>query len=202
MGSEAGRGGGRSRSNGSHLDGRGQTGVDFLVGVGVFILTVGFAVAFAPGMFSPFVEGQAQPLAADRAADTLVGALLVGERPSTLDTACTLAFFGVGSATCPFEPSETTGDGLARELGLTDPTSERYNSVYRVNVTLERGVAGSPESVVLCGSDAPSPSVHDCSTGTRLAVGPPPDRTTASVVVATRVVRVDETDATLVVRVW
>lgn len=182
---------------------RGQTGVDFLVGVGVFMLTVGFVVAFVPGMFSPFVGGQELSLVADRGADTLVGDLLAAPAPSVLDEGCTVAFFGVGSdAGCGFSQAETTGDGLASELGLTNPDSPRYNTVYRVNVTLERSVPGTPEREVLCGSDTPSPSVHTCGSGTRLAVGPPVTSTTESVVTTSRVVYVSGGEAILVVRVW
>jgi hypothetical protein len=150
---------------------RGQTGLDYLVGIGVFLLTVGFVLAFVPGTLTPFTASAAQPMVADRAADTLVAGLADGPEPNVLDTTCTLAFFGVGSDPgCAFASGAT-----ADELGLPEFT--------RVNVTLERSVAGT--------------AVRDV----RYTTGPSVP-TTEPVVTATRAVYVDGQDAVLVVRVW
>lgn len=179
---------------------RGQTGVDFLVGIGVFLLTVGFVVAFVPGILAPFSDDQELPLVADRAADTVVGDLLAGPEPSVLDVACTLEFFGVGSGGgCSLVP-DPSGDGLATELGLSSTGGGRYNTQYHVRVSLEPNVPDDPDRGVLCGTDAPS--VHTCGAGTRLEIGPRVPTSTDSVVTATRVVYVDGQDAILVVRVW
>lgn len=73
---------------------RGQTGVDFIVGVGIFLLTVGFVVAFVPGMLSPFTEESTGRLVADRIADDLVAdTLATGPGSDTLDPERTWAFF-------------------------------------------------------------------------------------------------------------
>lgn len=178
---------------------RGQTGVDFLVGTGVFLLTVGFVIAFAPGMFTPFTDGQATPLVANRIADTVAGDFLAGSQPSVLNETCTLAFFGAASDVgCPFDGSQTTSDeGLPTELGVS--------SWHRINVTLERNITGGPDREVLCGSSASTPSVHVCASppaDTRLAVGPTPPTTVDSVVTASRVVAVDGVRAVVEVRVW
>lgn len=174
---------------------RGQTGVDYLVGIGVFLLTVGFVVAFLPGTLTPFTTGTAQPLVADRAADTVVAGLADGPEPNVLNTTCTLAFFGVGSdAGCAFDATETSNDDtLAEALGLREFT--------RVNVTLERSVDGTVTREVCSGSASP-PAIEPCASGgVPLTTGPPvPEGGPA--VTASRTVSVDGTDAVVVIRVW
>lgn len=176
---------------------RGQTGLDFLVGIGVFLLTVGFVVGFLPGTLTPFGEATERPLVADRAADAVVAGLADGPEPNVLNATCTLAFFGVGSdAGCAFDASETTtDDGLRAELGAPAFT--------RVNVTLERSVAGTTDREIRCGTAPPAvPLVHACTPGdSRLATGPPAP-SAGGVVTATRTVSVDGGDAVVVVRVW
>ena len=150
---------------------RGQTGLDYLVGIGVFLLTVGFVLAFLPGTLTPFTDGTEQPVVADRAADTIVVGLAAGAEPNVLNTTCTLTFFGAeNTADCAF-----TSGATPDELGLPEFT--------RVNVTLERSVAGT--------------TVRDVryATGPRVPTNEP-------VVTATRTVYVDGADAVLVVRVW
>ncbi|WP_255195953.1 DUF7287 family protein [Halorarius litoreus] len=173
---------------------RGQTGLDFLVGIGLFLLTVGFVLAFVPGTLTPFSDATEQPLVADRLADTVVAGLAEDTEPNVLNTTCTVAFFGVAPDTgCAFDGSETTtADGLATELGAPAFT--------RVNVTLERSVAGTSTRTVRCGTASPL-AIGDCSSGSPLATGNavPAD---ASVVTATRAVWVDGQDAVVVVRVW
>lgn len=180
---------------GSGQGDRGQTGLDYLVGIGVFLLTVGFVVAFVPGTLSPFTAGTEQPLVADRAADTVVAGLADGPEPNVLNTTCTLAFFGVGSDTrCAFDGSETSEDDtLAAALGLREFT--------RVNVTLERTVDGTATREICSGTASPPAIEAGGSGGTPLATGPPvPDD--GAVVTATRTVYVDGMDAVVVVRVW
>lgn len=53
---------------------RAQTTLDFLVGTSVFLVAVGLAFTFVPGMLDPFAGGrEVNALAADRAAAELVG---------------------------------------------------------------------------------------------------------------------------------
>lgn len=168
---------------------RGQTGLDFLVGMGVFLLTVGFVVGFVPGMFAPFTGGQEHPLVADRTVDTLARDALAGDRPSVLDEACTVAFFGVDNdATCPYDETVPVRDRLA------------LPSAYDLNVTVERNVTGSADREVLCGTDD---AVVTCSsTTTRLAAGESVPRGTSDVVTATRLVYAGTREVAVVVRVW
>lgn len=53
-------------------DERGQTGLDFVIGIGIFLLAVGFLVAFAPNMVAPHSDSPELPLVADRAANYAV----------------------------------------------------------------------------------------------------------------------------------
>lgn len=171
------------------IDERGQTAVDFLVGVGVFVLVLALVFAFVPELFAPFDDDQARPLVADRSADRLVGSLRGADLgPSTLSTDCTLAFFGAAGATgCGFDPAADLPD----RAGIADR--------YHVNVTVERNTTADPGVETLCsdGSD-----VLACPAATTLAVGPPVPTERGSVSVARRTVYLDGRDATLVVRVW
>jgi hypothetical protein len=108
--------------------GRGQTGVDFIVGVGIFLLTVGFVVSFVPGMLGPFSDEPTGPLVADRIADDLVErSLATGVGTSTLDPDRTRAFFD--------------RTAVPDRLALPDGS--------HLNVTLEASVSGSAARVVV-----------------------------------------------------
>ena len=57
---------------------RGQTSIDFVVGIGVFLLAVAFVLAFVPSMFAPFFGmGAGDALTADRSAAYLAENALV-----------------------------------------------------------------------------------------------------------------------------
>lgn len=59
---------------------RGQTAIDFVVGMGVFLLAVGFVLMFVPSMFAPFFgAGIGDPVTADRATSYLVEERLAEE---------------------------------------------------------------------------------------------------------------------------
>lgn len=174
---------------------RSQTGIDFVVGMGIFLLTVGFVVGFVPGMLTPFGDETGTPLLADRIADELVGdALAASPGSASLDEECTIAFFGAGSPTgCPFE-----GDGPATDwLALPDGA--------HLNVTVERDVAGPAPRETLCASvgDSTDGNVTTCEDGnTRLAYGLAVPGVGASVTTATRLVALDGEAVVVVVRLW
>ena len=170
---------------------RGQTGVDFVVGMGVFLVAVAFVMSFVPGMMTPFGDGNGAPMIADHVADELVyGALADHARPSTLDEQCTLAFFGLNTTTgCPFDDPANATDWLGVPTG------------YHLNVTVERYVGGGTGPERLCGS---SVAVTTCTSPTdeRLVWGEEVPVTSASVTTASRVVYLDGEDAVVLVRVW
>lgn len=74
---------------------RGQTNLDFAVGVSVFLLTAIFVLTFVPGMLEPFEESTQEEISsADRIATELVEETLASpDRPHLLDRECTIIFF-------------------------------------------------------------------------------------------------------------
>lgn len=57
----------------SHGRTRGQTPIDFVTGMGVFLLAMAFLFAFIPAMFAPFQQaGIGDPVTADRSVSYLV----------------------------------------------------------------------------------------------------------------------------------
>lgn len=156
---------------------RAQLGFDFLAGMSLFLIVVGFVFNFAPVMFDPFTTGAGGDMTtADRTAATLAGDLLVeeGTAPNVLNTTCTEDFF---------EPS-----GPDADCGFDEDASDLHaavgvSSTTKLNVTIE----GSGTVVV--------------SGGVPLSAGPTPT-STASVTVSQRIVFLDGEEETLLVRVW
>lgn len=145
---------------------RGQTVIDFAVGAGVFLLTVGVVFAFIPTIFEPFSNAVGgSTLVADRTADHLAGSLLAADpaSPSVLSTACAAAFFGANDtlatdANCGFTADEPTTALLGvgdrdvnvtvrqlRDSPSTGPPVER--SVDGAGYLLTRGTTGSQTDV-------------------------------------------------------
>ncbi|UPV73591.1 hypothetical protein M0R89_13715 [Halorussus limi] len=157
---------------------RGQTSIDFVVGMSVFLLTVAFVVAFLPGMFGPFTAtGSGDVLAADRTAGLLAEQTLADPtNPGVLNATCTAEFFS------------KTDDGAIAACGLGADSSDLdaalgLGSATGVNVTIERG--GTVRS----------------KRGVTLAAGPEPP-VSESVVVSRRVVLLGGDNANLYVRMW
>lgn len=154
---------------------RGQYGFDFLAGMSVFLITIGFIFGFAPGMFSPFTSDTGpNMIVADRSAASLSEQLLVESTaaPGNLNESCTKKFFDAGGASgCHFDAD---ADDLHAALG-TDAT-------VRLNVTIEDNGTIVDE-------------------GVRLAAGPAPDPS-SGVTVSQRIVFLYDQEQTLYVRVW
>ena len=173
--------GGASRS-------RGQTPVDFVAGMGVFIVAVGFVVWFVPDLFVALDGGADTPMMADRVASQVTGPLLGEPTAGVLDTTCTIAFFtGTGGAGCGFN----AGAPVADTVGVDTP--------YSVNVTLEQAVSGGPETQLL---RADGGDIVAGNTGTLLTTGPNPPSSGGEVTVVRRPVVVDGEYAYVVVRIW
>lgn len=159
---------------------RGQTTLDFAVGIGLFVLVLGFVFGFVPGLFAPLADDPARPQVADRAAGRLVTTLDRPGEPAVLNASCTRTLFGVEDLSdCGFDP-----DGpLTGVAGVGDD--------YGLNVSLARNRTAAPglEPVVTDG-------------GAELVAGPPVPGGSSSVDVARRVASLDGRDVTVVVRVW
>lgn len=160
---------------------RSQTALDFLVGMSVFLLAVGFTFGFVPTMFEPFQVGAGGgTVVADRAAGHFVGtALAVPGTPAILDRGCTRDFFNASVETPPEDCNWTYGDGsleaLRNETGADGFTG--------MNVTIERGG-----------------TIRDLD-GVTLDAGPAPPRH-ESITVSNRIVSIDGEEHRLKVRVW
>lgn len=156
------------------MNDNGQTNIDFLIGMSIFLLSVAFVLALIPSVFEPFAaDSGSNSLVADRAATTMVEDVL-GEPgdPAVLNTTCTTAFF---DETVPPGCSYTTTD-LNDALAISATT--------RLNATIEKH--GSIRTIG----------------ATRLAAGPVPPTRSSSVVISRRVVLLDGDDYRLNVRVW
>lgn len=101
---------------------RGQTVLDFVVGMSVFLVAVGFTFAFVPSLLEPYAVGEgATVIVAERGAARLAESSLAGGSTATLSHACTLAFFD-GTAPPADEECGWTenADDLHAELGVDD----------------------------------------------------------------------------------
>ncbi|ELZ52012.1 hypothetical protein C465_02846 [Halorubrum distributum JCM 9100] len=111
-------------------DDRGQTVLDFVVGMSVFLVAVGFTFAFVPSLLEPYAVGEgATVIVAERGAARLAESSLAGSSlagagsTATLSHACTLGFF---NETAPGAAAESdcawtaTAADLHAELGVDD----------------------------------------------------------------------------------
>ena len=127
---------------------RGQTTLDFAVGMSIFLSVVAFTFGIVPTMFAPFeTETGTNAVMSDRAADRLTTTALVESpsRPSILNGTCTQSFFD-GS---PPGPCRYGSADLHEALGLggsvTVNVSVRNDSGIRVlgGTRLARGPSAS-----------------------------------------------------------
>ena len=180
------------RDESGETSGRGQTNLDLLIGVSVFLITAGFVLATASGMTDPFVGSQETPLVADRTTALLAeGMFVTSGSPDELNGTCTFGFFNasMGAGTCSIPYDETEPD-LPTRIGI--------DSRYELNVTIRRNTTGGSDPDVLCTDGA---SVGECPDTTRLAAGPtPPD--SGSTFSASRGAYLDERDVVIEVIVW
>ena len=111
---------------------RGQTILDYSVGVSVFLAAIIFVVAFIPSMFAPFDDSTGGASStADRAVDRLtLDVLLTTPRsPGELDEICTEGFFnGTVPSDCRYSTAASSTSALRTVLGLGATTD--------VNVTV------------------------------------------------------------------
>ena len=184
---------------------RGQTTLDFAVGMSTFLLVFAFVLTFIPGMIQPFsASDQEATVVADRVADQLSQGLLGDPgTPYVLNGTCTADFFD-DAAECSF-----SGNNVSERVGLS-----RYGEgkPYRsqINVSVEGNLSDSDGSAVLCRDDTNETIVErdngSCDEGDPADVvlqdGATLPENRSSVVVARRAVSIDSRDATLLVRVW
>ena len=179
---------------------RGQTTLDFAVGVSIFLAVVMFIFLFVPGIVAPFTVGaQDETVTVNRVADGLTqGQLGSPERPGVLRTDCTVDFFEHASAGgSTIDSCGIRGEDLAEFVGVTD----RQN----VNVTItgdpSPGDAGT-EQLCWDGSNGRVVERDSGACGVLLAAGDTPPPNNADSVKATRVALLSGEDITLTVEMW
>lgn len=187
-----------SRSGGRAGTLRGQTTLDFAVGMSIFLLTLAFVFTFVPGMLAPFDDTtQAETVAANRVADNLTtGTLGDPDAPYVLDRQCVVEFFNTSTADCNFD-----GGTTAERVGVVD--------WQPVNVTVSGNGTGS-ESVVLCWDRGSGEFIErsdsDCTPGSNgdvvLSGGSDPAGSSGKTVSAKRVALLDGRDVTVEVVMW
>jgi hypothetical protein len=182
---------------------RGQTTIDFTLGVVVFIVAILFVFTFVPGILSPFeLGGSEDPALSDRVADSLAqGTLGSPETPHSLDRYCTVAFFNDSRSTSPAD-CRYSGEALEQRLNL--------DTTQRVNVTLNADRDGDGETELLCWQSedaldgADLKEAGNCGGGSpvTLAAGDEVPSDTASTVTARRVVSLHGQTVMMEVVVW
>ena len=189
-----------NRQPGRRRGDRGQTTLDFAVGVSIFLAVLVFIFLFIPGILSPFTaSAQDETVTSNRVADQLAsGTLASPAEPYVLDSYCTVAFFENNPGNCRF-----SGGSLEAQLGLDTGN-------HQVNVSLRgtpSGGAGGQEIVCWDGTGADtglvesSSSACDGADDTVLTRGDPVPTARPSVT-SVRVVSLDGTDVTLFVEMW
>jgi len=175
---------------------RGQTTLDFAIGMSIFLAVVVFIFLFIPGILSPFSQGgQADTASSNRVADQLAqGALGSPSEPFVLDRYCTVEFFANGSQDqCQYddEPPE-------RQLGL-----DRFQSV---NITIKADLDTPADGAeILCwdnGDGLIEQSDPGGACDVQLARGDPLSASTDDSVTSQRLVSLNRDDVTLYVRMW
>lgn len=168
-------------------DDRAQMLPDFVIGMAVFLLTIGFVISFIPQMTVPY-QGQERPIVAERISNTLADDLLAEQGTlSQLNETCTEELFTEAeSGVCPFDASTSVNE----QVGVS--------SRYTVNVSIKRNVSGGPEPEILCANDG---SFGTCGSNP-LAIGPPVPSAGESVVTSRRAVFVGGNVSELEVSVW
>lgn len=190
----------RSAIIASHQGDRGQTTLDFAIGVSVFLLAVGFVVLFIPTMFDPFSLGDgAGPVVAERSATHLVDGLLVADpsTPGTLDAGCTIAFFTANTTAATAEDCRVVpSSSLARDVGAISEeaaTNEDVPQSWRVNASVQ--ALAERNGVAVRANEVRSGYGTD-----RLARGPDAQGRNADTY--SKVVTIDDNRYRVVVRVW
>lgn len=181
----------------SKVDSRGQTTLDFAIGISIFLAVIFFTFLFVPGILDPFTgSAQDETVSTNRVADQLTKGMLGSPRqPYTLDDYCTVQFFANGPAPrCSFE--EQTA--IERQFGF-DPARQNINITIRGNATT---TAQSDE--LLCWDHDSEMLVERSNTecDVPLMRGDNPPVNSSPSVTALRVVVLNGQDVTVYVEMW
>jgi len=174
---------------------RGQTTLDFAIGISIFLLVILFVFAFVPGLLQPFsASGADHGIVAGQVADRLSQGLLGDPSdPYVLDRHCTVEFFSSSPSNIGRCRFDSGGIGALRlETGTN------------LNVTLENTSAAISGSGLLCWDEGAHEMVFAdagaCDTSLSLGDAPPPAND--ATITARRVVALDGESVTMKVVVW
>lgn len=171
---------------------RGQTTLDFAVGMSIFLLALTFVLVFVPGMLEPFSGGaQSETPAVNRVADDLTQRTLSNaSHPYVLDEDCTEGLFTAGvPAGCKYD-----GATLADRVGI--------RTFSPVNVTIRGDLPGTTDGESLLCFDAGTLKETGSGCTTVLSGGSKPSGSGGKTVSATRVALLDGHDVTVEVVMW
>lgn len=171
---------------------RGQTTIDFTIGISIFLAVVLFVFLFVPGILEPFTgSAQEETVSTNRVADQLTKGMIGSPRqPYVLEEYCTVQFFNNSSASgCNFESKP-----VERQFGF-DP--DRQN----VNITVNED--GSTASQALCWNETRERFVEmDSDCDVPLIRGDDLPTHSSPTVSAHRVVSLNGRDVTVYVEMW
>lgn len=183
---------------------RGQTTMDFAIGISLFLTVLVFIFMFVPGLLSPFTQStQEETVAVNRIADQLSQDVLGSPRePFVLDRRCTVSFMELDDGGSAPDRCRYSGSSLADAIAYDD---DRMN----LNVTMEANVTTSvADSNRICWNDDDQ-SLDERGSGVckdandvMLHVGKKPPEDNDDTVTAIRVVSLEGTDVTLNVVMW
>lgn len=180
---------------------RGQTTLDFALGISIFLAVILFVFTFVPGLLDPFaLNNEEDTVLVGQIADRLSqDALGDPAQPYVLDRSCTVAFFQNGAS----PPGRCRFSGKTVHERLNVPESKN------VNVTIERNATvGSTPPDTLCWDDDDNAKelvpVDDGGCDTPLTIGDSPSAggQNPATITARRVVSLNGEDVTMKVVVW
>lgn len=181
---------------------RGQTTLDFALGISIFLAVILFVFTFVPGLLDPFtLQDEEDSVLVNQIADRLAqDALGNTTEPNVLDRHCAVSFFNESKT--PPDRCRYEGDTLRDRLNV--PETKEFNITIERNTTV-----GSTGADILCwdedaneltGAGGCNPSSGD----TRLSIGDSPTAggQNPSTITARRVVSLNGQAVTLKVVVW
>ncbi|MDO9098145.1 MAG: hypothetical protein Q7U60_08490 [Candidatus Methanoperedens sp.] len=108
-----------------------QITIDYIAGIGIFLLSVFFVFQFMYGLFIPFQSGSDKvTLSADRAATVLVERMLVADKPGAMNAIDQGKLYYFNNARLNYS-NQTNYTNTLREIGLFS-----NQTVFDLNITV------------------------------------------------------------------
>lgn len=188
---------GDHEAQGKRGESRGQTTLDFAIGISIFLAVVMFIFLFVPGIVAPFTIGaQDETVTVNRVADGLTqGQLGSTKRPGVLQTECTKDFFEHADDGTDITQCGENRANLAAFVGIKD----RQNANVTIQGNTSAADAGT-EQLCLDGTELVERDDGTC--GVELTAGDSSPSNNADSVTAKRVAHLAGEDVTLIVEMW